>query len=584
MERKNFYRSFIGFLLLCFMVSLSGDHLMAQTPAKGKYDALKRKYVKGEYPAPRFPSYLKKPKSADEVMPFARAAVRQTGGRTPLGLVNPGMTMLVITDFEDDEIILEAIRRAAEERGVKVQYLPEYEAAGVDRKDASDLYKITSRGKKSHDGLYEADVWFGKWQPKEVITDWLKARRPDLYDALYKDYVIPEDLKKVEERLERGKVAAGMIKYLDNHPEVNAIFWGTGGRPSHQRMLKHHSNKYFGNFIMGRRENMMSRVPSYPGDLWRLAEERTIEPLSWTEEAKVFDPEGTDFAFNVTQEDAEKWSRGVYNQGHLFMMPHQASGRYPYAVVDYPAIQKTYLTPIITKANGTFAGVSNHSGMFPRVEVEIKDGYIKEMRGEGPYVEIWREVHKNYPKIHELTYPWYPKDGAGYFWIYEAGLGTNPKFFNYWGEPTGERNHAGVIHWGFGTRAMHPPEGPTFPQKWFDWCKENKMPTDHWMHIHVKFITYQVRIRGTDKWLKLINKGRLTALDDPMVRALASRYGDPDDLLADEWVDEIPGINVPGSYAQYAKKPREYFRQIVDKIENGTYPYFYTPPSMGKKK
>jgi len=37
------------------------------------------------YAAPRFPSYVKPPKSIDDIMPFARAAVRQTGGRTPLG-------------------------------------------------------------------------------------------------------------------------------------------------------------------------------------------------------------------------------------------------------------------------------------------------------------------------------------------------------------------------------------------------------------------------------------------------------------------------------------------------------------------
>ncbi len=39
---------------------------------------------KGKYPAPRFPSYVRPPKSIEDVMPFARAAVRQTGGRTPL--------------------------------------------------------------------------------------------------------------------------------------------------------------------------------------------------------------------------------------------------------------------------------------------------------------------------------------------------------------------------------------------------------------------------------------------------------------------------------------------------------------------
>jgi hypothetical protein len=37
-----------------------------------------------KYPTPRFPSYVKPPKSIDDILPFARAAVRQTGGRTPL--------------------------------------------------------------------------------------------------------------------------------------------------------------------------------------------------------------------------------------------------------------------------------------------------------------------------------------------------------------------------------------------------------------------------------------------------------------------------------------------------------------------
>ena len=53
---------------------------------------------KGKYPAPRFPSYLKPPKNIDGIMPYARAVVRQSGGRTPLGLVEKGSTVLIITD------------------------------------------------------------------------------------------------------------------------------------------------------------------------------------------------------------------------------------------------------------------------------------------------------------------------------------------------------------------------------------------------------------------------------------------------------------------------------------------------------
>src|SRR5262245_15828936 len=47
-------------------------------------------------PPPAFPSYLKKPDSIEALMPQARAAVRQTGGRTPLGLADRGKHVLIV--------------------------------------------------------------------------------------------------------------------------------------------------------------------------------------------------------------------------------------------------------------------------------------------------------------------------------------------------------------------------------------------------------------------------------------------------------------------------------------------------------
>ena len=69
-----------------------------------------------KYPAPRFPSYLRPPKSIDDVMPFARAAVRQIGGRTPLGLVEKGMGALIVTEVSADALVMQAIKKAYEER------------------------------------------------------------------------------------------------------------------------------------------------------------------------------------------------------------------------------------------------------------------------------------------------------------------------------------------------------------------------------------------------------------------------------------------------------------------------------------
>src|SRR5262244_4232801 len=65
-------------------------------------------------PPPAFPSYLKKPDSVDALMPQARAAVRQTGGRSALGLIEPGKTALIIVgelrDSRPDMLVQEAIK------------------------------------------------------------------------------------------------------------------------------------------------------------------------------------------------------------------------------------------------------------------------------------------------------------------------------------------------------------------------------------------------------------------------------------------------------------------------------------------
>ena len=93
---------------------------------------------------------------------------------------------------------------------------------------------------------------------------------------------------------------------------------------------------------------------------------------------------------------------------------------------------------------------------------DVKDGYVTEVKGGGTYGELWREFLK-YPNINELNYPY--QDRPGYWWFYEAGLGTNPKFFkrpdeNMSGQNLGERNNAGVIHWGFGGSVVHDPDKP----------------------------------------------------------------------------------------------------------------------------
>ena len=140
---------------------------------------------KGKYPPPRFPSYVKPPKSINDIMPYARAAVRQTGGRTPLGLVEKGKTVAIVTEVVADDTVMQAIKRAYEERGVKVVILAEHELAGVNREDALKAV-AANRWFTSEKGYMEIRPWImQRFADPEVPKKWLRERRPDIYKAMF---------------------------------------------------------------------------------------------------------------------------------------------------------------------------------------------------------------------------------------------------------------------------------------------------------------------------------------------------------------------------------------------------------------
>jgi hypothetical protein len=78
----------------------------------------------------------------------------------------------------------------------------------------------------------------------------------------------------------------------------------------------------------------------------------------------------------------------------------------------------------------------------------------------------------------------------------------------------------------------------------------------HMAHVHSYFPDYEIKDRASGSWIKVIDEGWLTLLDDLEVRRLASTLGNPDDLLSYDWVPAMPGINYPGDYRKdYAADP-----------------------------
>jgi len=139
---------------------------------------------KTNYPPPRFPSYTRVPKSIDEVMPFARSIASQTTGLQGggFGMVEKGEAIAIVLEATADDMIVEAVKKAIEERDVKVQLLHDYELVGVSRADAVELLKVRKQF-TAEQGYIEARQWIdGRFADPEAPKKWLKARRPDLYE------------------------------------------------------------------------------------------------------------------------------------------------------------------------------------------------------------------------------------------------------------------------------------------------------------------------------------------------------------------------------------------------------------------
>lgn len=359
---------------------------------------------------------------------------------------------------------------------------------------------------------------------------WLKERRPDIYAELFPgESASGTSASNAAEPLswanEMNLVGQAIQAYLKKNPKVRGVFWGTGGGTGLRRAMYPMQDKFLGTFITDNIWTLQSQMTTYPGDVWQLAEEQLLEP--------------------------------------------------------------------ITRINGVIAGTQGHGGFYPRWEVLFKDGFIADVKGGGAQGAALKEF-LNYPGLNDRVYPYH--NSPGFWYLYEIAVGTHPKAFRApqpileSGDTLPERARSGVVHWGLGIRLWHDPGAPTESKVWADFTKKYNVPFDHGWHTHTYFTTYKLRLRNADKWVTLLDKGRMTSLDHPEVRALASRYGDPDYLLTEDWIPEVPGINAPGDYLKdYAPHPGDYALRVLDSAAKGTYKHYFpvvAPPvrSSGPQK
>ena len=536
--------------------------------------------VMAGYPAPRFPEYLRPPENLEAMMPQIRRIVQARSGfqGVGLGVMNAGETVGLVVGVTADDMTLQALQKGLEERKVKSVILHDYELNGVSKEDAEALRKARTHFTTGQGWLEEAGWIESVFPEPDKVKAWLKERRPDLYNDLYPpDTQLSPHLAEAREQMRN--TGENIRKYLEMHPGIKGVFWGKGGSTSLRRAMHPLESKFLGLMMNDNRWDVMGRQGTYPGDVWLLAEQQQLEPIPYVDQVHVTDPEGTDIQFDVSADMAERWSRGAYQRGHLYLIPNDATGRFGYSAVDYPAFVGDWIPKEpMAMPTGTIAATKGEGGFYPRWEVHYQNGYIDKVTGGGIYGDVLREFLQ-YPHINDLSYPFSSDEHKGYFYLYEIAEGTHPKAFRApdanLGVGGAERSRDGVFHWGIGITVQHEPGSKTKSQKLLDFTAKYNLPRDHGFHSMTFLTTYQVHLRNADRTVNLVDKGHMTSLDNPEVRALASRYGDPDEQLTEDWIPQFPGINVKGDYQAYAANPFQTIVKLNQEVNAGSYPFFF---------
>lgn len=476
------------------------------------------------YPEPRAPHY-EKPTSVEDCLPKARTMVKKEGGRTALGPIEDGDRLLVLTLLDQNEYVAEAIEKAALEAGAdEVRFL--YPEDLLD--DKAPVNSVT-------DG----------WKEAKMFEDGIASGSPETAD------------------LASGlNIASPLREFLGDNPEYTKVYWDIGARSQKEAVLKEHGEKFRNNWQFNNWEEFRSDAWAIPDELLTIIERKVIEVLDDAERVRVTGPQGTDIEYTLSADEAARWQETAWQSGHLYMDPLQAT-----CVGECRGAAKVPedTPPVFTDTTGVIAGTSNHAGFYPHMELRFEGGKLVDVDGGGEYGDRIERMMNKHADVH---WPGYPEDG--FFWHCDTALCTLPKAFrrtsdmfeSYWRFPNlPETTRAGIIHFGFGSRRHYVDEH-------MEYAEENDLPLGH-IHVHNYFNTMNIKHRSTGDWQCVLKRGRLSSLDDPEVRAVATKYGNPDELLSYDWIPPLPGVNCDGDFDEdYAPNPSRYLEERVSNEES----------------
>ncbi len=491
------------FFLLSLLMAFMLNSLAQTPPGSGKMAG---------YPEPRYPQ-PPEVNSVEDLLPAARMiAFRDKGLNMRPGYeVKGGEKILFVVSDYTDPWVVEAFKRVFEERGCSV------------------------------DVFIEASPFKGIWTTGDSME---RRVRRSQFSRMQTGTGFTENI--------RGRVTIEDFAKSQGYDLVVGRTFQTG--------LEGAQSDYGIRMMWPTRYTLASPAETFPQELIELIERKSWDIVHQARWVHITDPEGTDIRWSWTE---EQWQvvRGQHPTYpvHIGGITHKFGAKESENPI-IPGHFMVYPIGIIfddADAEGVIAGTTDHQGPFPYIKIKVERNQVVSMENGGEYGELWREFLDQTKDIHYISQP---RPGNNY--VTEASICTNPKIarpHDVFATRAGrsgwvlDRMRSGVIHIGIGLNSRR------------DWAVERGYPTSHY-HVHLYFPTVTIETRE-GAILTVVDKGRLTALDDPDVRQLAAKYGDPDELLREDWIPGIPGINMEGDYMRdYAQDPRAFFQKDYERV------------------
>lgn len=289
---------------------------------------------------------------------------------------------------------------------------------------------------------------------------------------------------------------AGALMYFTHVPFQSGFKKGEGGEMGGSDIVTPSGHQLRYDYLKWTRDLLVSSFETFPVEVARLIDQKTWALVEGAKEFRITDLEGTDLTIRFSDEEWKMFRSGrgsglLFKPGHLGMPFRSAKDM-----------------------SGVIVCSSIAGGPVVPIKLTIKDGRAVAVEGGGRFGEVLRKNLEELPDAGRLaTYT----------------VGTNPKAYRptMWERMSGSGR---IFAWRFGRQrsgAIHQGLGSAYPN-------------DKWKIIrHMEF--YFTTLIADGK--KVIDRGHLVALDDPEVRQLAAKFGDPDEVLREEWIPAVPGVN-----------------------------------------